>query len=104
MNFWVLLYRIGWVAFAILVVIAVISLFVPQINQYREMRRRDAALQEEIRLKEEILRHLKDQQDRLRSDPRFIEKIAREEFGFARPGETVFRFVDEDRSTNRLDR
>lgn len=104
MNFWVLLYRIGWVAFAILLVIAVISLFVPQINQYREIRRRDAVLQEEIRLKEEILRHLKDQQDRLRSDPRFIEKIAREEFGFARPGETVFRFVDEDRSTNRLER
>ena len=50
MNFWVMIYRIGWIALAILVVIAVIAMFIPQIRQYNELHRREAAIQEEIRL------------------------------------------------------
>ena len=30
--------------------------------------------------------------ERLRHDPAFIEKLAREEFGYVRPGETVLKF------------
>jgi cell division protein FtsB len=100
MNFWVLIYRIGWIALAILLVIAVTSMFLPQIRQYQELRRKEAVLQEDIRLEEEMMKHLKDQQQRLQADPRFVEKIAREEFGLAKPGETVFKFVDEEPPTN----
>ncbi len=96
MNFWVMIYRIGWIALAILVVIAVIAMFIPQIRQYNELHRREAAIQEEIRLEEEIIKHLKDRQEKLRTDPRFVEKIAREELGYAKPGETVFRFTDDE--------
>ena len=96
MNFWVMIYRIGWIALAILVVIAVIAMFIPQISQYNELHRREAAIQEEIRLEEEIIKHLKSQQDKLRTDPRFVEKIAREELGYAKPGETVFHFTDDE--------
>lgn len=96
MNYWVMIYRIGWITLAILVVIAVIAMFVPQIKQYNELHRKEAALQEEIRLEEEIVKHLKDQQERLKSDPRFVEKLAREELGYAKPGETVFRFTDDE--------
>jgi cell division protein FtsB len=96
MNFWVLLYRIGWITLAVLVVIAVVAMFVPQIRQYNELNRKEAALQDEIRLEEEIVNHLKDQQQRLKTDPRFVEKLAREELGYAKPGETVFRFTDDE--------
>lgn len=99
MNFWVFIYRIALVAVGILVIIGVIFMFLPQIEQQRELQRKEAQLQEEVRLKEELLQHLKRQQERLRSDPRFIEKIAREEFGLAKPGETVFKFVDEEPQT-----
>jgi cell division protein FtsB len=30
--------------------------------------------------------------DRLRTDPAYIEKLAREELGYVRPGETVLKF------------
>ena len=30
--------------------------------------------------------------ERLRTDPAYIEKIAREEYGYVRPGETVLKF------------
>ncbi len=101
MNVYVLIYRVGWVALAILACVWIGSLFVPQVRQYREYQQKKAALQEDIRLEEQMLKHLKDQQEKLRSDPRFVEKIAREEIGYAKPGETVFKFVDEEPRTNR---
>jgi cell division protein FtsB len=91
-----MIYRIGWITLAVLVVIAVTAMFVPQFKQYHELRRKEAALQDEIRLEEEMVKHLKNQQERLRSDPRFVEKLAREELGYAKPGETVFRFIDDE--------
>lgn len=95
MNFWVVIYRVGWVALAILAVVAAASTFIPQISRYQELRRKEAVLQQDIQLEEEMLRHLKEQQERLATDPRFVERIAREEFGYAKPGETVFKFVEE---------
>jgi len=100
MNLWVTIYRIGWIALGVLVIIAVISMFVPQVRHFQELRRKEAALQEEIRLEEDILKHLKEQQELLRTDPRFVEKVAREDFGYVKPGETVFKFVDEEETTN----
>ncbi|MFH0954283.1 MAG: septum formation initiator family protein [Verrucomicrobiota bacterium] len=101
MNFWVLTYRIGWIALGILLVVALVSVFLPQIRQYQELRHREAVLQSDIRLEEEMLKHLKQQQERLQSDPRFVERIAREELGYAKPGETVFKFLDDAAPTNR---
>jgi cell division protein FtsB len=99
MSFWVGLYRVAWMALAVLALVGMLAAFAPPIRQYRELRRMEAELQEEIRLKEEILHHLKDQQERLQSDPDFVEKIAREELGLARPGETVFKFADDEPQT-----
>ena len=106
MNPWVLIYRVGWVALGILLLAAVTALFLPDIKEYRELRRKQQVLSEDLRLEEEMVAHLKKQQEKLQSDPRFIEKIAREEFGLAKQGETVFKFTDEDTSTstNRLPR
>jgi cell division protein FtsB len=100
MNYWVMIYRVGWITLAALVVIAVIAMFAPQFKQYHELRRKEAVLQDEIRVEEEIVKHLKEQQERLKSDPRFVEKLAREELGYAKPGETVFRFTDDEAPTS----
>jgi cell division protein DivIC len=100
MNYWILIYRVGWITLAILVMIAVTAMFVPQCKQYHELRKKAVALQDEIRIQNEILKHLKDQQERLKSDPRFVEKLAREELGYAKPGETVFRFMDDETPTS----
>lgn len=99
MSFWVGLYRAAWIALGVLFVVGAVAAFAPPIRQYRELRRMEADLQEEIRLKEELLHHLKQQQERLQSDPEFVEKIAREELGLARPGETVYKFADDEPQT-----
>jgi cell division protein FtsB len=96
MSVWVLLHRLSWVLLIILVLVGTGRLLWPQVQQYQEMQRRKAALQEEIHLEQERLRALKAKQDQLQNDPRFVEKVAREEYGLARPGESVFKFVDEE--------
>jgi len=61
-------------------------------------RQRAEALREEIEsLREENLR-LYARIHELRTDPRAVERLAREELGLARPGETVF-LLHEGRET-----
>ena len=100
MNKWEFIYRCGWIALGILIAIAVISFFVPKIKHYQELRRQEAALEDDIRLEEELRNHLRENQERLPNDPRFLEKVAREEFGYVKPGETVFKFVDDEPQTS----
>ena len=47
-------------------------------------------LKENARLKQDILL--------LRKDPKYIERIARDELGMVRKGDTVYRFADGPRS------
>ena len=53
-----------------------------------------ARLAREIEAIEAENRHLGQEIERLRHDPRYIEKIAREELGMVRPGELVFEFIE----------
>ncbi|MGB6429558.1 MAG: septum formation initiator family protein [Candidatus Acidiferrales bacterium] len=56
----------------------------------RTAREIDAARDEITKLDDEN-RALADQVGALKSDPRMIERIAREEMGLARPGEMIFK-------------
>ena len=71
------------------------SVYRPLVSRTRELERREAELSVEVKKLEERLAELKDNQERLETDARFVEKIAREELGYAKPGETIFRFVEE---------
>ena len=51
------------------------------------MRQRLASEQARLKAQEEILR-------RLRTDPEYVEKILRTRWGYARPGEVIFRFPE----------
>jgi cell division protein DivIC len=98
MNVWKFIYRLGLIASILMVVaIVVFHFFLPKIREQRELRAREEELQQDIQRAAEQLRMLKLKQEKLQTDPRFIEKIAREDLGYAKPGETVFRFVDEEK-------
>jgi len=83
------------VLFAIMII--VLRFFVPKAQEVKTMSAREAELRLDIQHEAEQLRMLKLKQEKLQEDPRFIEKIAREDLGYAKPGETVFRFVDEEK-------
>jgi cell division protein FtsB len=101
MTLWVLIHR---VSAAIIVVVGLVwtaSLFYPKFKQASDLAARQRAIEEEIRHDEEVLAHLRDKQQRLLNDSRFVEKIAREELGLAKPGETIFKFEDARTSARR---
>ncbi|HMO49663.1 MAG TPA: septum formation initiator family protein [Kiritimatiellia bacterium] len=100
MSVWVLIYRVSAALIIAVFLIWAGSLFWPRFQQAHDLSARQLELEEEIRRDEEVLRHLRLKQQRLLNDPRFVEKIAREELGLAKPGETVFKFVDETAPSN----
>ncbi len=91
MNFWVMLYRFAWMVVIICCVIAIICVFVPRAHNYQELQRRKRSLEEGNSRLEARVRDLNDRQQRFRTDPEFVERLAREK-GMAKPGETIFRF------------
>jgi cell division protein DivIC len=98
MNLWKFIQRICLIlCVALLAAIIAFRFFLPKIKEQRDLRAQAEAVRQNIQREAEQLRMLKLKQEKLQEDPRFIEKIAREDLGYAKPGETVFRFVDEEK-------
>jgi len=104
MNMWLTVYRLACAAFAIILVSVIIALFLPKIREAHERQRKAAVIEEENRAKEEVIKQLRKQQERFVSDPKYVERVAREELGKARPGETVFRFIEQKTNEYRVHR
>lgn len=96
MSFWRTLYRVFLVAAALLVVVILVRFFMPKYQEEQRLRARLEEARQDVRRTAETLRQLKLKQERLREDPRYVEKVAREDLGLSKPGETVFRFVEEE--------
>ena len=97
---WTLIQKIAWAVIVVLAVILVLWAFVPKVKQYQNLQKVEAQRAEDVRLEQENYDHLKQQEDRLRTDSNFVERIAREEHNLAKPGELVFKFVDDEPATN----
>jgi len=92
--------RIAWSILGCVAVVMIGSMFYPQYRRYIELQEREAELERAYRLEEEQLKLLKSNQERMNSDSGFVERIAREELGLVKPGETVVKFV-EDQAADR---
>jgi cell division protein FtsB len=88
----------SWLTQAIiaLVVVAILLLigmtYLPLIEQNEQMRRRIDVLDGELDKQKEISKHLQDEFDALRNDPKTVERLAREKLGYAKADETVVHF------------
>ena len=67
-------------------------LYFPLINQNEVMRQQIAQLDRQIREEEAANRQVRLEIDSLKTDPKTVERLAREQLGLARPDETVVRF------------
>ena len=63
-----------------------------QALRVRQMRGEIAALERDIVTLRTRTDELSRTVQRLRNDPAYVEKLAREELGYVRPGETVLKF------------
>ena len=66
--------------------------YLPLIKQNERMRKEVLRLDTQVAKAEETSRQLKANIDALKYDPKAVERLAREKFGYAKPGEIVIRF------------
>ncbi len=76
--------------------------YLPLIKQNERMRKQIFHLDTRIQKEDETSRMLRGSIDALRSDPKAVERLARERLGYAKVGETVIRF--EEAVTNSVPR
>ena len=77
-----------------------VFLFLPKFRSVRELQRRKHALEVENRNIEHQTKELRIKRERFKSDPEFIEKVAREA-GKVKPDEVIFKFTDQNESDNK---
>jgi cell division protein FtsB len=91
-NIWDVLTK--FVLFLLFVAAGVMIFFwyLPLIQQNQRMRRDILVLENEIRAEERLKKTLKAHTDAILSDPRTVERLARERLVYARTNETIFVF------------
>ena len=67
-------------------------LYFPLMHQNEVMRQQIAQLNRQIHEEEAVNRQVRLEIDSLKTDPKTVERLAREQLGLARPDETVVRF------------
>jgi cell division protein FtsB len=80
--------------------LAVILWYLPLVQLNERMRQEIARKEVQVRQEEERSRHLDGAIRALRTDPRAVERLAREKLGYIKPGETRIQF--EPAATNRI--
>ena len=66
--------------------------YLPLIQRNERERKEILRLDAEIQKQEESAKRLRGAIDSLRHDPKTVERLAREQLGYAKPGEIVIRF------------
>ncbi len=94
MDMWNYIYRSTWFVLTILIVGGLACIFVPEYNKFTEYRSDIEQLETELGQKEQILRGLKNKQDRFKMERRYVEHVAHE-VGMVHPHETIFKIREE---------
>ena len=86
-----------WFTIALMAIVIVggAAMAYPSYRQGQKLKQKEAELKARIEEKKAEIAKLREYQRRFKTDPDFVETIAREELGYAKPGETIFRFVEE---------
>lgn len=89
---WNALFKVAVASLVLMAVVFVFILYRKPLKERDVLLARKAALEKIVADQRTRFDGLKLRQEKLQTDPRFVEKLAREEFGYARPGEVVFKF------------
>ena len=92
LSIWDKLSRVVQFLLFIAGLMAVVIWYLPVVKQNENMRKEILRLDTEIRKKEELGKQMKNSVQALSRDPKAIERLSREQFGYGKPGETVIKF------------
>ena len=93
-KYWNLINRIVLMAVVAMAAVGIVLAFTPKVKQMQTYQTTRDALQQRIEITVTAEKELKDKQQRFRTDPSYVEKVAHE-VGYARKGEMIFHFPEE---------
>jgi cell division protein FtsB len=93
-NCWEIIYKVTWIALAILCAICVVCMFIPKVRQEHSLQAKKADAQEQNARLEASLKDLKEKQERFATEPAFVEQTARD-IGMVKTNETLFKFTNQ---------
>lgn len=70
-------------------------IFWPQFMKYEELRRNEKSLELRVEAEESKNARLRHEEHSLRTDPQYVEKVAREKLGLVKPGEMIYKFEED---------
>jgi cell division protein FtsL len=89
---WARLQSLGFFVFVAVVGLGVALLFVPLLHQRHAMQLEIARLDHEIEQQDALEKKLQTEIEALKTDPGYVERMARNKLNLSRPNETIFRF------------
>ena len=94
-SIWVVIYRLSWVALGVICVAGMICAFIPECQSFHNLQRKKMAIEEENRVLETMIKEMQTKQEQFRTDPRFVERTARE-MGMVKPNETLYKIIHDE--------
>jgi cell division protein FtsB len=94
LGIWSKLTKVVGFLILIAIVLGVAIWYLPNIQQNERMRKHIQAQDAQIQQLQEQLKQVKTAIDAMSNDPKAIERVARDRFGYSKPGETIARFED----------
>ncbi len=84
-----------WLVAITAIALAIGTIFWPQFMKYEELKRSEKSL--ELRIDSEQVKNTKLRQEEhsMRTDPDYVEKVAREKLGLVKPGEMIYKFEED---------
>jgi cell division protein FtsB len=76
--------------------VIIFIVFLPSYTQMQDLKAKNAHQEKQILMLSQERDKLLNEKERLEIDPEYREKVAREEMGLIRKGETIYRFVPQD--------
>ena len=91
-NIWATLVHITQAVTVIVILSALMLFFMPVIQRTQALQEEKAKLQHQIAAAQEQQQQLQLETEHMKTDPAYVEHIARDKLGLGRPGETIIRF------------
>ena len=90
------------VGLCILVIVLFVCIYVPGYSRYQELRREEARLIQRIEQVRTENEKLSEEIERLKTDVTHLEKVLRDEMGLVKPGEVIYKVVEEEMPTENI--
>ncbi len=79
-----------------IVAVLVVIIYLPSYTKMQDLRSRNAHYKQQIEYLKKEQMDLLEEGRRLKDDPEYVERVARERMGLIRKGETVYKMVPEE--------